>query len=310
MAFPRLASYPYLVLAASLFFLCGCSPTPPSQVCSEFEFGLRHCSLEHGDMQRTYSLYIPDSYAGDEGVPLVLDFHGATSPPALQRWLSGVKQNADKHGFIAVWPAGIGTTFNGATCCDFFGTNVDDVGFTRAIVAQVSSMAMIDQNKVYATGLSNGAAMAHRLGCEASDLFSAIAPVSFALPDAEDYPCTPANPVPVIVFHSLHDSALPYEGGSLGKDYPLIQFDPPLAGAVDGFEHWAEINACIDEPREVYRKDESYCLEYDDCENGVRTQFCTLHGENSIAGGHVAYLNDHKVPVDELIWEFLQAAGK
>lgn len=196
------------------------------------------------------------------------------------------------------------------------------MGFARAIVEQVSTIVNIDQEKIYATGVSNGGAMAQRLGCEASDLFSAIAPVSFALPDAEDYVCEPEEPLPVILFHSIHDTMMPFEGGILGhfvpnifrsigalflgKSHPLIQFAPPLATAEDGFVRWAEINVCIGEPVEFLRKDESFCMEYENCGNGVQTIFCTLHGKNPIMGGHTGYLNDHRVPVDDLIWEFFQ----
>lgn len=313
-----------LILFLPIVLLSGCW-TPPVD-CSEFEVGLRNCAIEHDDWKRAYELYIPESYDGEVAVPLVLDFHGTASPTSVQRVGSGLKENADEHGFIAVWPAGTSSylpAFNGAICCDMLQEDVDDVDFARTIVEQVSAIANIDQTKIFATGVSNGGAMTQRLGCEASDLFSAIAPVSFALPDEGNYDCEPGKPVPVFLFHSLHDTMMPYDGGVLGhfvpdsirdlgekflgNDHPLMQFAPPLAHADDGFAHWAEINACVGEPVEFYRKQGSYCLEYEECGNDVPTKFCTLHGKRSIMGGHTGYLNDHWVPVDELIWDFFQS---
>jgi polyhydroxybutyrate depolymerase len=46
------------------------------------------------------------------------------------------------------------------------------------VVARLQQDACIDAKRIYATGLSNGGAMAHLLGCRAADLFAATAPVS------------------------------------------------------------------------------------------------------------------------------------
>jgi polyhydroxybutyrate depolymerase len=36
----------------------------------------------------------------------------------------------------------------------------------------------VDQKRIFATGLSNGGIMTHRVGCELSGVFAAIAPVA------------------------------------------------------------------------------------------------------------------------------------
>jgi poly(3-hydroxybutyrate) depolymerase len=47
---------------------------------------------------------------------------------------------------------------------------VDDVGYLRAVIAEVSVRFAVDPRRVYVTGHSDGADMAHRLACESARL--------------------------------------------------------------------------------------------------------------------------------------------
>src|SRR5207245_9792272 len=94
--------------------------------------------------------------------------------------------------------------------------NVDDVGFTLALLDKVERLISVDARRVYATGMSNGAMMAYRLGIEASTRVAAIAPVSGGM-DVTDF--HPARPLPVMHFPSVDDPRAPYHGG-LGPPFP------------------------------------------------------------------------------------------
>ncbi len=54
---------------------------------------------------------------------------------------------------------------------------VDDVGFTRAMLDDLASVANVDADRVFATGLSNGGIMSHHVASELSDRIAAIAPI-------------------------------------------------------------------------------------------------------------------------------------
>ena len=56
--------------------------------------------------------------------------------------------------------------------------NVDDVGFTRALLDDLAKVANVDAKRVFATGISNGGIMCYRLAAELSDRIAAIAPVA------------------------------------------------------------------------------------------------------------------------------------
>jgi polyhydroxybutyrate depolymerase len=52
------------------------------------------------------------------------------------------------------------------------------VDFVRALIGKVAEVVPVDRRRIYATGLSNGGMMAHRLAAEAAELIAAVAPVA------------------------------------------------------------------------------------------------------------------------------------
>ena len=64
--------------------------------------------------------------------------------------------------------------WNGGGCCGV--TDKDDVAFTRAIVKWLTEHICLREDNVVATGMYDGAFLANRLACEASDLFRAVVP--------------------------------------------------------------------------------------------------------------------------------------
>lgn len=121
-------------------------------------------------------------------------------------------------------------------------TGVDDVAFTRAILADLAKRMPIDRRRVYATGFSNGAMMVYRLACEAPDLVAAIAPVSGAM----SHSCQPTIRVPVVHFHATNDPVVPYEGNR-----PSSVSGAVYQGVVQGLAKWLAPNACRATPLQV-----------------------------------------------------------
>ena len=120
----------------------------------------------------------------------------------------GLNEKADQEGFIAVYPNGTGRlepmlTWNGGNCCGYAQwNNVDDVGFTRALLDDLAKVVNVDAKRVFATGISNGGIMCYRLASELSDRIAAIAPVSGTMGTLT---CNPKRPVSVIHFHGTED---------------------------------------------------------------------------------------------------------
>jgi polyhydroxybutyrate depolymerase len=143
---------------------------------------------------------------------------------------------------LRTWNAGGGQ--GGYICVSGYGCQqaIDDVGYVRALLADVATRIAVDAKRVFATGFSNGAAMSQRLGCEAADVFAAIAPASgedqFALAG-----CAPERPVAVLDIHGTLDQCWPYAGGNGGciESGRYVSVGSTLAG-------WAARNGCNPTP--------------------------------------------------------------
>jgi polyhydroxybutyrate depolymerase len=178
---------------------------------------------------------------------VVLVFHGGASNAQQMVRFCGLNETADKHGFVVVYPSGTGRlnvtlTWNGGNCCGYaMQQEVDDVGFTRAMLDDLGKVLNVDPKRVYATGMSNGAIMAYRLASEMSDRIAAIAPV--AGPMGTDT-CSPKRPVSVIHFQGTDDQFAPFEGGK--GDRSLSQTD--FYSVEHSVRAWVKANGCKGEP--------------------------------------------------------------
>ena len=278
------------VVAAMLLALALTSvSTPPAQANCQSNVltaGETNRSLTFGGRTRTYILHVPPGYTAKKPIPLVIDMHGFTSSASAQAGLSGFRQKADQAGFIVAWPQGVSNSWNAYGCCGTaLSSNIDDVGFMRALVAEISNLGNIDHSRVYATGLSNGGSMSHRLACEAADIFAATAPVSFTLnhPTAQ---CNPSRPISVIHFHGLNDTTVPYNGGGSNN----------FQSAPASFAAWQQIDLCTGTPVTQSFGGQNRC-ETASCADGVHAVLCTL------AGTHVLYNTQTVLNIANYAWD-------
>ena len=171
-------------------------------------------TIDVGGVSRTFHLYRPPGLS--DGAPLVVMLHGGfgtgTQAERSYHWDS----EADAGHFLVAYPDGLMRAWNAGSCCgEPQRTNADDVGFITAMVGAIGQEIPIDRARVYATGMSNGAMMALRLGCQ-TDTFAAIAPVAGTL----ETDCSGARPTSVLQIHGTADDRVPYNGGP-GKAFSL-----------------------------------------------------------------------------------------
>jgi len=204
-------------------------------------------TISHQDRERTYVVHVPPSYDGSKPTPVVLALHGGGTDAASMIRFSGLSDKADKAGFLAVYPNGTGRlprmlTFNGGNCCAYaMWNNVDDVGFVRALLDDLGTVANVDARRVYATGMSNGAIMAYRLASELADRIAAIAPVGGPMGTKT---CSPKRPVPVMHFHGTADQFAPFQGGKGEKSRAGTDF----FSVEHSIAAWVEADGCPKTP--------------------------------------------------------------
>jgi len=86
----------------------------------------------------------------------------------------------------------------------------DDVGFLKALISQISLDLAIDSDRVYVAGFSNGAMMANRMACDASELFAGVALIGGRVEPG--FECTPAEALPLLQINGSTDDSVPYDG--------------------------------------------------------------------------------------------------
>ncbi|MCA9650927.1 MAG: prolyl oligopeptidase family serine peptidase [Myxococcales bacterium] len=241
-------------------------PPAACEIASVFEPGVHtDITIDVDGVMRRYDLFVPNSYDPTASAPLVLNFHGLFGTPSQQADFSQFDATAEGHGMLVAYPEGIGQSFNAGVCCGTASsTGVDDVGFARALVADVSAKMCVDPRRVYATGMSNGGHMAHRLACEAADLFAATASVAGVLSLAG--PCVPSRPISMVQLHGTADGIVAYNG------FPAV---PAM------MEAWAARNGCSAQSEVIFDQGDTHCETWPGCDAGVEVTLCTIEG-----GGH------------------------
>lgn len=237
---------------------------------------------------------VPAGYDPEVPAPLVFLLHGYGGSGAGQEAYMQFAPLVDEYGFFYLHPDGTindeSYRFWNATdvCCDFYNSEVDDSGYLRSFIDELTGLYNIDQRRIYFIGHSNGGFMSYRMACDHADTVAAIASLAGATHD-DPADCTPIETVHVLQMHGTADNAIDYNGGYL--------FGNPYPGAVETVEMWAAYDGCVIEgdtspaPLDLDTSlpgDETLVTRYaTDCLPGGSAELWTIVG-----GGHVPALTD------------------
>jgi polyhydroxybutyrate depolymerase len=272
-------------------------------------------TIQHDGLTRAYRVHVPASYDPARPAPLLVALHGGGGNMNLQAndALYGQITKSENEGFVAVFPNGFSrfpggklATWNAGNCCGAArDRQVDDVGFIRQVVQNLTQQLTIDHNRIFATGMSNGAMMAYRLACEASDVFRAIAPVAGTDNTRQ---CAPARPVAVLHIHAKDDSHVLFGGGA-GPDSVSRSQVTDYVSVPATVAKWAKLDGCTAAPRRVLDKPGAYCEVYAPCSDGAQVQLClTETGGHSWPGGHkprtAGATPSDAISANDAMWEF------
>jgi polyhydroxybutyrate depolymerase len=233
---------------------------------------------------REYTLHLPPQFDGETPLPLVISIHGYTGSMQGNMRATSFKEKSDEEGFIVVFPQG--RPVNAGDLGWYSRPNLpigfpDDIEFFRDLIDHLSAEIPIDRSRVYATGLSMGGGMTHRLGCDLSEYITAIAPVAGAHTQGD--PCEPQRPVPTLALHGRLDRIVPYEGLD-GVNDSLVVWSAD----------WAARNGCSPESTTTDIRDDLTLDHWSECDDDAEVLL-------------YSYANmGHSWPVDgtDIIWEF------
>ncbi|MDP8927909.1 MAG: hypothetical protein M3O70_04835 [Actinomycetota bacterium] len=240
--------------------LVGCEGIAPTTA------GVMTRQIDVDGTMRTYLLAVPRSYSGTRALPLLLNFHGYGSNAPQQAAYSRLNELGSRRGFLVVTPEGSGSPARWTLPDTVPG--VDEVAFVRALLDELRARWCIDEQRLYATGMSNGAAFAALLACELDGRIAAVAAVA-GINLVE--PCESGAPVSVIAFHGTADSVVPYAGGRIFDSVEVRSVGEAVAG-------WAGHNRCASDADEARVSDNVRRRAYVGCAAGTAVRLYSVEG--------------------------------
>lgn len=241
---------------------------------------------------RDVQVHLPEGYTGTDATPIMLVLHGSGSSGSAMRLQTGMDSVADRLGFIAVYPDGEPVwAFPGSELAQ---RGFDDVAFVDDLLDRLRNLVLVDEDRVYVTGFSNGGYMTQALGCALAGRLTAIAPVAGTLTEEILAQCRPSHPLAVLMVHGTLDASVPFNGdsvrGSLSVEASL--------------EYWAARDGCrlvptvdtlgVDSTTNIVVRREQYPR----CGSGTSVALYAFDG-----GRHQWFTSP--LPVSQLVAEFL-----
>ncbi len=227
----------------------------PSPGCGEAVPATGPLEIDVAGTMRDYILRLPDGY--DPTVPhrIVFAFHGAAGsavqvdngdPPN-----TGLEPTGPYYGIKA---ESVDTIFVAGQAMGTWSTsNMNDVDYVKALLAELEGKLCIDQSRVFATGFSMGAIMTiNNVGCKMADVFRAIAPMSGQIQD-----CPGSSPIPYWSSHGTGDTTITSDKGEAARDEFVAR------NGCDGTTAPGE---------------QAGCVKYQGCTAGYPVEWCEFDG--------------------------------
>lgn len=258
-------------------------------------------TIMHDGIERSYRLFIPASYDGSNPYPLVFNFHGFGSNASEQEFYSDMNRVGEANNFFICYPNGIANSWNVGWD---FGSEVDDVGFTSALIDRLNQDYGIDSERIYSCGMSNGGFMSYRLACELSDKIAAIASVTGSMAPALAMDCEPGRPFSILQFHGTDDTTVPYNG-----------MEDLNIGIDSLFNYWSTLNQCgtnIDtvDIEDTNQNDGSTAqkISLTNCSNNTEVILYKIDkGAHTWPGAFLTLgVTNQDVEASEVIWDFFK----
>jgi len=281
-----------IIYIAVTYGLLACRPTtPPTTVGTGT---LETLLMEHDDLMRSAQVYTPDGFDSSFALPVVLNFHGFGGMALDHMNYTHMTSTADEHSFLLVCPQGSLLDgyphWNNALPGPDNKSDADDLGYLTKLIQALDDEYIIDRERIYACGFSNGGMMAYALACYLNNEIAAVACISGCLGDTSAT-CAHVHPTATLNIHGTQDGDIPYNGSS------------EVIGAQDATAFWANRNNTLASPSVTMLQSSSYALEHIRYEEGDSNVVAEHY--KVIGGDHRWFnfsVNDKNTNL--LLWEF------
>lgn len=174
----------------------------------------KHIQVDGYD--RKYFVYSPKGIDPSKKYPLIMVLHGGGGSAERIINFCGFNALADKEKFIVMYPDGYKKGWHDGRIAPDVDANkkdIDDVKFISTAIDQVQAGYPIDADRIFSTGISNGAMMSLHLAYKLSERLRGIAPVCGSIAENMAGEFKPARPLAVLIINGTEDKLVRYEGG-------------------------------------------------------------------------------------------------
>jgi polyhydroxybutyrate depolymerase len=214
---------------------------------------------------------------------------------------------ADEAGFIVAYPESLNQHWNDGRNL----SSADDIGFVRALLADVQRFPGLDPKRIYATGISNGGFFSQRVACELADQVAAVASIAATIPEPLMPGCKPVTPVPVMFIQGTRDPLVPIDGGPIGRNHGKCI---ALTAAVDFWRrvnHVSSIPIVTELPDDAHDGTRIHRAVYGQGQHGTEVVVYTIEGGGHTWPGGPQYLPtflvgkvSHNLNATQVVWDF------
>jgi len=280
-------------------------------------------------ISRSYHIQHPQEH-NNKPLVVLLHGHGGSSDQSIGMGLGKNPQRvwldvAKEHGFIVVIPNGeLGPEdsrgWNDCRTDAPANPSTDDVNFIKNLLLEIEQKYSHDVNRVYFSGVSNGALMTHRLVVEIPEKIAAFASIVNTIP--ENSICTESNNViSALYMNGTMDPLVPYGGGQILSDRGLVK------STDESIQYWVERNQTDTTPIikvfDNINSNDNSTVEKATYINGLNNSQVVLY--KIIGGGHTEpskiekysriYLNivgeqNEDIEMAEEVWKFFKDKSK
>ena len=280
-------------------------------------------------LQRSYLMHIPASYDKSHLWPLVIVLHGGGSEAKTMDPLTDFNALADQQGFVIVYPEAYKHLITGPGMSQHWNDgrgdpgiksqaeNIDDVAFISALIDHLVQDLNIDRKMVFATGISNGAFMSNRLGCELSAKIAAIAPVAGNIPQKTASTWSPSRATSVLIINGTEDPMVPFNGGDVSF---LSLKTGKVISVADTVKFWVSKDGCLAAPEteqlpHLNPNDSTSTIveRYTDCRDDTEVVLYKVNGGGHTWPGGLQYMSEKLIGqtssdfnATETIWQFFK----
>ncbi len=243
-------------------------------------------------LKRYYKIYIPK--AQDlKNAPVIFALHGGGGDMNIKSedQYYGLISGAEKYKAIVVFPNGYSNfasgrlaTWNAGACCgDARDKNINDVGFLKELAEQLKKNPLVNSERFFVVGMSNGGMMAYHLACQTSGVFKAVASVTGTDNQLE---CESKTSIPVLHIHAKDDDHVRFEGGIGSGAFEDKSKITEFKSVDQTIEKWKKLNQCDNSEKVFLKVSGAECKEWSSCQTKKPVQLCvTDTGGHSWPGG-------------------------